>query len=257
MQDSGALTQGSASQPCTINAINTTLIALIVAAIALGAAALVSRGRVALLILAAGLFTVLTILALEINADWCKSMDAWVETWLDDHRSHRLRIDADGAFSYVGRPFHVAAAGAVAGALLSLQARSVIRGVLIMGGVGVGVIVEQTFKAVFRRTPETLAALHDGSQIWYQHSFPSGHVTGAGTLLGMIAVCLGVGRSPAVKKLLAAIVVIGVLFVACLALYSRAHIFSDVIGGMVLAGTILAVGAAVLTRSVREPVSAA
>ena len=44
-------------------------------------------------------------------------------------------------------------------ALLSLQARSALRGLLVIGGVGAGVTGEQTLKAIIGRTPETLAAL--------------------------------------------------------------------------------------------------
>lgn len=225
-----------------------SVIALLIVAATFAAAALLVRGRLALIMLAAGLFTVLAALALHINADWLTTLDDSVETWLNAHRSQRWRVDADGAFSYVGRPFHVAAAGAVAGTLLSLQARSAMRGLLVLGGVGLGVIMEQTLKATIGRTPETLAALHDGSLVAYQHSFPSGHVTGAATLLGMIAVCLGVGRSRAFKAALAVPVIIGVLGVAFLALYSRAHIFSDVLGGMFLGGGIVALGASVLPQ---------
>lgn len=229
--------------------VDITVIALLVLAAVFGASALFLRGRMALVLLAGALFSVLAVLALHVNADWLSSLDDAVETWLDTHRSRRWRVDADGAFSYVGRPFHVAAAGVVAGTLLSLQARSALRGLLVIGGVGAGVVGEQTLKAVIGRTPETLAALHDGSLVHYQHSFPSGHVTGATTLLGMIAVCFGAGRSRALKAALAVPVVLGVLCVAFLALYSRAHIFSDVLGGMFLGGGIVALGAAVLAGS--------
>ena len=224
-----------------------TVIALLVLAASLAAAALFNRGRSALILLAAGLFAVVAALAFALNADWVTSLDDSVERWLDTHRSQRWRVDAAGAFSYLGRPLHVAAAGVVAGTLLSVQARSAIRGALVIGGVGAGVALEQTFKAVFGRSELTLAALHDGSLVQYQHSYPSGHVTGAATLLGMIAVCIGAGRSRTVKASLAALVVTGVLCVAFLALYSRAHIFSDVIGGMFLGATIVTLGAAVLT----------
>ena len=223
-----------------------SVIALLIVAATFAAAALLVRGRLALIMLAAGLFTVLAALALHVNAHWLTSLDDSVQTWLNAHRSQRWRVDAAGAFSYLGRPFHVAAAGVVAGLLLSLQARSAMRGLLVIGGVGAGVVLEQTLKATIGRTPETLAALHDGSLVAYQHSFPSGHVTGAATLLGMIAVCFGAGRTRAFKAALAVPVVAGVLCVAFLALYSRAHIFSDVIGGMFLGGGIVALGAAVL-----------
>lgn len=229
-----------------------TVIALLIVAATFAAAALLVRGRLALIMLAAGLFTVLVGLALHVNADWLTSLDDSVEAWLDSHRSQRWRVDADGAFSYLGSPVHVAATGAVAGTLLSVRARSALRGALVMGGVGAGVVLEQTFKAVIGRTPETLAALHDGSLVEYQHSFPSGHVTGAATLLGMIAVCFGSGHRRAFKAALAVPVVAGVLGVAFLALYSRAHIFSDVLGGMFLGGTIVSLGAAVLAAAPTE-----
>ncbi len=213
------------------------------------------NARSGLLMLSAALFAVLVILAMNLNADWMTVPDDAVERWLGAHRSARWRLDADGAFGYLGRPLHVATAGVVAGSLLGWTSRSVVPLALVTGGVGVGVVFEQTFKAVFGRSEATLAALHDGSLVTYQHSFPSGHVTGAGTLLGMIAVCMAVGRGAAVKALLAALVVAGVLSVAVLALYSRAHILSDVIGGMVLSGAIVSLGAALLVsrRSDRTP----
>lgn len=229
--------------------VDITVIALLVLAATFGASALFVRGRTSLILLSAGLFTVLVGVALHVNAEWLTSLDDAVERWLDAHRSRRWRLDADGAFSYLGKPFHVAAAGAVAGTLLSIRARSALRGALVMGGVAVGVVLEQTFKALVGRTPETLAALHDGSQVAYAHSFPSGHVTGAATLLGMVAVCVGAGRSRGFRAALAVPVVLGVLCVAFLALYSRAHIFSDVLGGMFLGGAIVALGAAVLAPS--------
>ena len=200
--------------------------------------------RTLLLLLSGTLFAVLAILASQVNADWLTAPDDVVERWLDAHRSARLRVDAEGAFSYLGRPLHVATAGVVAGVLLGWRSRSVLPLALVTGGVGLGVVLEQTFKAIIGRSDATLAALHDGSLTAYAHSFPSGHVTGATTLLGMIAVCAGAGRSAAVKATLAALVVTGVLCVALLALYSRAHIFSDVLGGMALGGAIVALGAA-------------
>ena len=68
----------------------------------------------------------------------------------------------------------------------------------------------------------------------------------------MIAVCLGAGRSRAAKLTLAALVVAGVVFVALLALYTGAHTFTDVVGGMLLGGAIVSLGAAVLSASARR-----
>ena len=52
----------------------------------------------------------------------------------------------------------------------------------------------------------------------------------------MIAICLGVGRSRRVKLTVSALAVAGVVCVAFLALYTGAHTFTDVIGGMFWAG---------------------
>jgi len=69
---------------------------------------------------------------------------------------------------------------------------------------------------------------------------------GSAALLGMIAVCLGVGRSRAVKLALAVPLVNCILFVAFVTVYSEAHVFSDVIGGLILGGAIVSLGAVVL-----------
>jgi undecaprenyl-diphosphatase len=109
----------------------------------------------------------------------------------------------------------------------------------------VGAAVEATLKSVIGRTATSGPLLH------YPHTFPSGHVTGTAALLGMIAVCLGTGRSRAVKTALAVLVTCAVLFVAYLALYIGAHTFTDVIGGMLLGGAIVAAGSAVLAAAGR------
>ena len=204
-------------------------------------------------LLSAGLFSVLAMLAIEINAQWMTALDTSAWNWFNAHRSPYWQVDADGIFSYIGRPFHVAAAGVVSGTLLALQGRSVKRAVLVIATVGAGAAAEQTLKAIVERTPANLAELHDGSLLAYAHSFPSGHVTGSATLLGTIAVCLGAGRSRAAKVTLAAVVAAGVLFVAFLAMYSRAHLFTDVIGGMVLGGALVALGTAVLRTANGPP----
>ncbi len=167
------------------------------------------------------------------------ALDTWVWNWFNAHRSHSWQVHADGIFGYIGQPFHVAAAGVISGTLLAVLGRSAMRAVLVIATVGAGAVAEQTLKALVKRTPANLAQLHDGSLLSYAHSFPSGHVTGSATLLGTIAICLGAGRSRAVKAMLAVLVATGVLFVAFLALYSREHIFTDVIGGMVLGGALV------------------
>ena len=131
---------------------------------------------------------------------------------------------------------HVLVVAAVCGTLLSFRARSAIPLIGVSGTVGLGVVVEQTLKAVIGRTAST------GPLVDYPHSFPSGHVTGTAALLGTIAVFLGAGANRAVRTTLAGLVVTAV--VAVLALYTGAHTVSDVIGGMLLGGAIVALCAA-------------
>lgn len=207
------------------------------------------RRRVALLVLSAVMFTALGVLALSINTPALTALDKSVWTWFDVHQTSKWRVDSEGAFRYIGKPFHVAATGTVFGALLAWRARSAEPAFLVIGGVGIGVIVEQLLKATVERTAD-IATMYPED---YHHSFPSGHVTGSATLLGMIAVCLGAGCSRARKATLAALAVTGVLAVALLALYSYAHTFTDVMGGMALGGGIVAAGAAALYGSAAAP----
>ncbi len=238
-------------------AIDITVTTLTIAAAAFAVAAFARRGRVGLILLSAALSSVLAIMAVQINAEWMTALDTSVWNWFDAHREHRGQGDSAGIFSYIGRPVHVAVAGVVSGTLLALQARSVMRAVVVIGTVGAGAAGEQILKHLLERTPANLAQLRNGSAVdwsqidYYAHSFPSGHVTGSATLLGTIAVCLGIGRSRAVKITAAVLAGTGVVFVAILALYVRAHIFTDVIGGMVLGGALVALGAAVLVPADR------
>lgn len=241
---------------CTMIAINVIVeTALIVAAAVLFAAAIRRRGRAGRMLLSAGHVSVLMVLALQINSVWLTDLDTSVWNWVDAHRGSRgLRELAGQLFNFIGKPLHVAIAGVVSGTLLAWRARSPLRAVVVVGAVGIGAIVEQILKAVVTRTPDNLAKLGEGSPFdmakvaEFAHSYPSGHVTGAATLLGTIAVCACVGRPRRAQTTWAAVVVLAVLFVAALALYVRAHIFGDVLGGMFLGGAIVAAGAAIIHR---------
>lgn len=218
-------------------AISPTLIAPIVAAVAvcLLLAAVFTRGRVALVLVAAGLSALLGALTVGMNADWLVSIDTALENWSDKHRTDRRGELAAGLWRFLGDPLHALIVAVVSGSLLSLRVRSPIAVVLVTGAVGVGVAVEETLKATV-----------------HPHSFPSGHVTVATTLFGMIAVCLASGDSRLAKVSLGLLVAESVLFVAGLAIYSGAHTFTETLGGMVLGTAILAWGAAILDFARRK-----
>ncbi len=236
--------------------IDTAIMAVLAAAVLLGVGALFSRGRLAWVLTSAALFTLLAAFAVGINSEWLSGLDTSVETWFGAHRFPRWRPDANGSFRLLGRPGYVGSVAVVCGALLSARARSSIPVVVVVGSVGVGVVVEQTLKMVVTRTSTAVAELqHRPPSHWHQfaHSFPSGHVTGSAALFGSIAVCLGVGSGRAVKATLVGLAVAGVLFVAFLAVYTEAHTFVDAIGGMILGGAIVSMGAAVLGEFAPEP----
>lgn len=190
--------------------------------------------------LSAASFTALALLAVEIDTPRLVALDTSVYDWFYRHRFHQLRFDSSEVFGLIGQPIPFAAAGGISGSLLALWARSMRPAVVVTGGVAVGVAIEETLKAVVTRK---VAA---GPLVDYAHSFPSGHVTAVGTLLGMIAACLGIGRSRIAKATLAVLGGTGVGFVAFLAVHSGAHTFTDVIGGMVLSTALVAAGAATL-----------
>lgn len=202
-----------------------------------------TRGVISLVLLSAGLFTALAALALAIDLPALLTIDTSVADFFEPHRTVRRDEAATGVWAFIGKPVHVLIPAVAFGALFSALARSVMPAVSIIGAIGVGVVIEETLKAVIERT------VTSGPLLEYPHSFPSGHVTGTLALLGMVAVCLGAGRSCALKARLAVLVIAGVLFVAILALFTGAHTFTDVIGGMLLGGSIIALGAAILDAS--------
>lgn len=212
--------------------INNIMVALVSVALILFVVALIVRGRWGLVSLSAGLFTGLAALAVVVNKDWLAAVDTTAASWADKHRTDRRGEFAAGIWEYIGTPLHVLTVALVCGTLFSLWRRSPIPLMLVVGGVGVGVAVEETLKATL-----------------HPHSFPSGHVTGTATLFGMIAVCLAAGDSRLAKAAVGLLVAQTVAFVAALAVYTGAHTVTEVLGGMVLGAAISALGAAVLDAS--------
>lgn len=221
--------------------INITITALIVVALLLGVCALFSHRRLAAALRFAGLLTALTGLTIGVHTHgWVTGLDSPIMSWFVAHRSVGFNVAA-AVIADLGSPAATAAAGLICGALLSWRARSVIPGVVVIGTVAAAALAEIALKAVVGR-PRTPAELQ--FPIGSDHSFPSGHVTGTAALLGIIAVCVGVGRSRTVRAWLAGSVVAGVLVVALARLYLCAHWLTDVIAGAVLAGVFVTLSAA-------------
>jgi membrane-associated phospholipid phosphatase len=188
----------------------------------------------------AGLLTALTKLTIGVHTHGrVTRFDAATMSWFVAHQSPEFNSIA-WVITDLGNPGAITAAGLLCGAVLSWQARSVIPGVVVLGTVACAALAETALKAKVVRplTPVELQLFTSS------HSFPSGHVTGA--LLGIIAVCVGVGRSRIDRACLTGCVVAGVLVVAVALLYLGVHWLTDVIGGAVLAGVFVSLGAAVM-----------
>src|SRR5271165_1226724 len=190
------------------------------------------HGKRAAAFVVVGFLTALTALAIGVHAHgWVTACDAPTATWIGKaiHRSHGLD-EASLKTARLGRPTVLAAAGLIGGALLSWRARSVWPVVIVIATVGGTVLAEIAIKAVVYRPLTHAEVLASPLLSTDHHTFPSGHVAGTGALLGIIAVHIGIGRSRAMRGLLAALVVTGVLIVAFSRLYLGLHWLTDVVG---------------------------
>jgi membrane-associated phospholipid phosphatase len=207
----------------------------------------------------AGLVLALTWVAIGVHVHGCvTALDAPTASWVGNaaHRSHRLD-EAAVMTARVGSSATVAAAGLIGGALLAWRARSLRPGAVVIGTVGGAVLANTAIRAVVDR-PLTEAEIHAAPLLNAEHhTFPSGHVAGIGALLGIIAVCIAVGRSRTVQALLTVLVVAGVVIVAFSRLYLGLHWLSDVVGGALLAGVAVILGTVALTtRRDNSPMAA-
>jgi undecaprenyl-diphosphatase len=205
-----------------------------------------------------GLVLVLTWLAIGVHVHgWVTAFDAPTASWIGNsvHRSHGLD-EASFITERLGNPVTVAAAALIGGALLAWRARSLGPGVVVIGTVGGAVFARTAIGAVIYR-PLTEAEIQAPCQLSNEHHpFPSGHVAGVGALLGIIAVCIVIGRSRTVQVLATVLVGAGVVIVAFSRLYLGVHWLSDVIGGALLAGVFVILGTVALTTRSEQSVPA-
>jgi membrane-associated phospholipid phosphatase len=206
----------------------------------------------------AGLVLALTCLAIGVHVHgWVTAFDAPTASWIRSvgRRSHGLD-EASLLTAWLGTPVKVAAAGLIGGALLAWRARSLRPGAVVIGTVAGAVLAETAIRVVVYR-PVTEAEIQALPLLSTEHhSFPSGHVAGIGALLGIIAACIAVGRSRIVQSLATVLVVAGVMIIAFSRLYLSAHWLSDVIGGALLAGVFVILGAVALTTRSDQSVRA-
>ncbi|MFL6087315.1 MAG: phosphatase PAP2 family protein [Mycobacterium sp.] len=221
---------------------STFMTGLIVAAFFLGAHVLSEHRNVAAALRVAGLLTILTGLVLAIHRPgWVPELDTATTSWTVAHRSMGFDVAAL-VITDLSSPA-ATAAGLICAALLSWRARSRVPGIVVIGTVSAAALASTALKAVVDRPRPPLQ--------WQlvletDPSFPSGHVTGTAALLGITAVCVGMGRSRTVRACLAGGVVTGVLVIAATRLYLGVHWLTDVTAGAILAAVFVTIGTTVL-----------
>jgi membrane-associated phospholipid phosphatase len=205
----------------------------------------------------AGIVSALTWLAIGVHVHgWVTAFDASTASWIQSvGRSDRFD-EASWITARLGTPVTVAAAAVIGGALLAWRARSVRPGVVVIGTVGGAVLANNAIRAVIYRPPTEAEIQASPLLSTGHHPFPSGHVAGIGALLGIIAVCIAIGRSRTAQALLTVLVGAGVVIVAFSRLYLGHHWLSDVIGGALLAGVAVILGTVALTTRCDQSVPA-
>jgi membrane-associated phospholipid phosphatase len=199
---------------------------------------LFAHRQVAAAMRVAGLLTALTGLTLGVHSHgWVTGLDTATTSWFVAHRSAWCDVAAL-VITDLGSPVATAADGLIWGALLCWRGRSVIPGVAVVGTVAAATLASTLLKTVVGRPVELQLVLET------DHSFPSGHVTGTAALLGMIAVCVGVGRGRTVRAWLAGLVITAVLVIAVTRLYLGVHWLTEVTAGAILAAVFVTICAA-------------
>lgn len=212
----------------------------VVGAVFLSVFASVSRRPAVTASLLVGLLLAFATLAIQVHTRGRLSeLDVAVTAWFfqTTHRSHVLDVTALAVSRATGAVV-IAVAGVAFGIFKSWRARSVMPGLAIVGTLGTAGLAETAFKAIVERR---LTAMDLELLGVSRHPFPSGHVLGAGALLGLIAVSIGGGRAPAVLARWAGVTVL-LLVVALAQMYLGAHWLSDVLGGAILAGLFVTMG---------------
>ncbi|HEX9498946.1 MAG TPA: hypothetical protein VF926_11350 [Mycobacterium sp.] len=201
MSDVGAAVNEAVWDAIAVVATPGTLVTgLIVAAFFLGAQVLSEHRQVAAALRVAGLLTVLTGLMLAIHRPgWVTELDTVTTSWVVAHRPMGFDVAAL-VITDLGSPVATAAAAVICAALLSWRARSRVPGIVVIGTVSAAALASTALKAVVDRPRPPLQ--------WQlvletDPSFPSGHVTGTAALLGITAVCVGMGRNRTVRAWLA------------------------------------------------------
>ena len=168
--------------------------------------------------------------------------DHHVLHWFVHHRSEWLTGPAI-AITDAGSPVATIVLAFVIAGVLWWRRRTAIAPLIVIATLGLAGAASTIMKVVVRseRPPLALQLITETDP-----SFPSGHVTGTLALAGIVAVAIGTGRSPAVRRSLYWGVAAVTVVVAVTRLYLGVHWVTDVVGGALLGGSALILGSCAL-----------
>lgn len=174
-------------------------------------------------------------------------LDRPILDWVVAHRTGWLTTTAQ-LVTQVGSPIGSAVVALIVAALLWRTNRAAATLLLTgVGAAGAAIFVAKHAAGVAR--PPLVTQLVTETDA----SFPSGHVTGAVVLYGLLTVLL-TGHAPARRQrmLLGAAAALAVVVTAAARLYLGVHWFSDIGGALLLGGAVLAAAVAVSALA-RQP----
>ena len=167
--------------------------------------------------------------------------------WLDDAIAQHVqphlgprRTRLALKLTQIGSPIFIVPATLAAALISAVVRRSIWTGVVVIatvGFVGLGSIVGK--QVITAAHPQSTAQI----PVSLEHTFPSGHVASALTLMGIVAIACG-GKP---RHLIIWLGIAGVTaIVAATRIYLGAHWFSDTLGGVFLGCSAVFAGAALL-----------
>lgn len=182
------------------------------------------------------------------HAEAGTAVDHWVLSWMIEHRQRWLTTVAI-VITDAGSPVAMTLLAFSAAGLLWWRQSSPRSAVVVIATMAVATATSTLTKFVVdaHRPPEAVRLIPE-----VDPSFPSGHVTGAVTLLGMLAFVVGRHRGTAVRLALVFAATTLTTAIAATRLYLGVHWLIDVSGGLLLGGVAVVISTSFLAADRRS-----
>lgn len=166
-------------------------------------------------------------------------LDGWIAQHVQPHLAPR-RMRLANMMTQVGSPIFIVPATLAAALISAIVRRSIWTGIVVTATVGLVGLGSTTMKQMITAAHPQLA---EHIQVPLEHTFPSGHVASALSLMGIVAIaCGGKPRHLMIWLGIAG----GTAIVAATRIYLEVHWFSDTLGGVFLGCSAVFAGAALL-----------